>query len=172
MDTANFANAMKTIDLQKNFSATEAKCLIKLCGFPKQDGIPCGSPAMRTQEHCFFHAELARRKRRKTAKEQAQLARRNAQGMLLPFDSPQDRLMALTLIMRWLFKGIINDKEAGKLIHHIEYANHLAGRARRASRPTGIVQNLLTFRQHSSYSGASDVLSSSLKTILKPAGES
>ena len=38
---------------------------IKICSHIKTDGSRCGSPALRHQDHCYFHHEQRKREARK-----------------------------------------------------------------------------------------------------------
>lgn len=35
---------------------------LPLCNFPKSDGVPCGSPALRGKKLCYFHLRIHKRR--------------------------------------------------------------------------------------------------------------
>ncbi len=86
------------------------------CQLIKIDGVPCGSPALRSRMYCYFHQRSA---------DLYQVRSTPRSGEPIPLDPVRDRLelqVSLTRIIRSFAMGRIDDHRATLLLRGIQTA--------------------------------------------------
>ena len=101
---------------------------VRTCDHLKQDGVYCGSPALKGRNYCYFHLDL-RGRRLKAAR-----ARRRGDNPALDLPFPEDMhavQVSLAEIMWALAEDRIDTKRAGLLLYMLQQAstnlNHTPG---------------------------------------------
>ena len=92
---------------------------LRICGHLKEDGIPCGSPALRGQHLCYFH-HRHRQQRLAFARD-----RRRAEicdWQLPPLQSVNDVQQALRRIFEELSAGRLDPDRAGPMLYATQQA--------------------------------------------------
>jgi len=91
----------------------------RLCGHLKEDGIPCGSPALRGQRFCYFHHRhlqqqlvFARDRRRAEV----------CDWKLPPLQTLRDIQKALHRITNELWTGRLDTERAGSMLYAMQRA--------------------------------------------------
>src|SRR5258706_6097913 len=79
---------------------------MRTCIHTKSDGLQCGSPAMRHNIRCYFHAQHARRRMKSFVD-------------LPPLTDPRTRNFLLTEIMNGILQGTIDPETARSLIYAV-----------------------------------------------------
>lgn len=92
---------------------------IHLCCHLKEDGLPCGSPALRSQRLCYFHQRHQR--------EQIAFARDRRRADVCDWQLPElrtlsDIQLALHRIMNELFTGRLDVERAGPMLYATQQA--------------------------------------------------
>jgi len=92
---------------------------LRLCGHLKEDGIPCGSPALRGQRFCYYH------RRRLEECIAFALDRRRAEvcdWQLPPLHTLRDIQKALQRIADELWCGRLDPERAGPMLYATQQA--------------------------------------------------
>ncbi|HVP53931.1 MAG TPA: hypothetical protein VMU45_02970 [Candidatus Eisenbacteria bacterium] len=90
------------------------------CGHLKSNGIPCGSPALRGKQLCYFHQRDLDRGQRYSR------LRRKAQSLRLylpPLESADDVQAALFEVIDALAANCIEPRRAGALLFALQQAS-------------------------------------------------
>jgi len=90
----------------------------RTCDHLKQDGAPCGSPALRGQKLCYFH------QRDHLRRHYISQLRRRAEILRLPdLETLQDVQVALYEVIDALAANRIDQKRAGALLFALQQAS-------------------------------------------------
>ena len=91
-----------------------------ICNYPKSNGIPCGSPALRGQKLCYFHHREPKR-----AQQRARLRRRVeiCQLNFPPLNTITDVQVALFEVMDALAANRIEPQRASALLFGLQQAS-------------------------------------------------
>lgn len=90
----------------------------RTCDHLKQDGVPCGSPALRGHNLCYFHQRDHQRSR-----QLARLHRRAETLHLPPLQTLQDVQLALHEVIDALAANCIDQKRASALLFALQQAS-------------------------------------------------
>jgi hypothetical protein len=98
----------------------EALMSYPLCNYPKSNGIPCGSPALRGQKLCYFHQREPKR-----TQQRAKLRRRAEVCELHfpPLNTIVDVQIALFEVMDALAANCIEPQRASALLFGLQQAS-------------------------------------------------
>ena len=88
------------------------------CDHLKQDGVLCGSPALRGQKLCYFHQRDHQR-----VQQLARLRRRAETLHLPPLETLQDVQLALFEVIDALATNTIDHKRASALLFALQQAS-------------------------------------------------
>jgi len=98
-------------------TSTPAACTILRCQHIKANGVQCGSPALRTQRHCFFHDQHRRRTCEFDLYEPAKSA------LNLPaLEDANSIQVVLTEVLRLILTCHIDQKSASLLLRALRLA--------------------------------------------------
>jgi len=91
---------------------------VPTCDHLKQDGVPCGSPALRDHNLCYFHQRDHQR-----LQQLARLSRRAETLHLPPLETSQDVQFALFKVIDALATNTIDHKRASALLFALQQAS-------------------------------------------------
>src|SRR5271157_1214688 len=92
-------------------TSTPGACAVPRCQHIKANGIQCGSPALRTERHCFFHNQHHRR----TCKFDLYEPEKSALN-LPPLEDANSIQVVLTEVIRLVLTRHTDQKSASLLI--------------------------------------------------------
>ena len=92
---------------------------VPLCGHLKQDGVPCGSPALRGKKLCYFHQRVHKRSQYAASV----IRRADILGPKLPpMKSLADIQVALHEVMDAIIEDRIPPRRAGAVLFGLQQA--------------------------------------------------
>jgi hypothetical protein len=91
----------------------------RLCGYLKEHGLPCGSPALRGQSLCYFHR---RHQRERLAFVQDRRRAEVCDWQLPPLNSLYDIRRALHRVLNELSSGRLDPDRAGHMLYATQQA--------------------------------------------------
>ncbi len=92
---------------------------LRICNFPKADGLPCGSPALHGKRLCYFHHRDQQRRQYVAAV----LRRADVLGPRLPrMKSLDDIQVALSEVMNAIAAQRISTQRAGRILFDLQQA--------------------------------------------------
>jgi hypothetical protein len=92
----------------------------RICNFPKPDGIPCGSPALRGEKLCYYHQRDHKRREYSASA----IRRADVLGPRLPrMNSLADIQAALYEVMNAIASHDVSHRRAGRILFDLEQAS-------------------------------------------------
>ena len=91
------------------------------CQHVKVNGTQCGSPALRSRRHCYFHHRMFDRKKRFAAESQVKPRPLFSMGLLEDANSVQ---VAIMQVLQLLGSGQMDPKTAGLMLYGLQTASN------------------------------------------------
>lgn len=92
---------------------------VRICNFPKPDGTPCGSPALKHKKLCYFH----HRDHRRLQYADSAIRRADVLGPRLPrMKSFADIQLALCEVLTAIAAETISTQRAGRILFDLQQA--------------------------------------------------
>jgi hypothetical protein len=91
----------------------------RTCNYPKSDGVPCGSPALRDEKFCYFH----HRDHKRSKYSAAAIRRAEVLGPRLPrMKSLAEIQAALYKVMNAIIDHRVSYQRAGRILFDLQQA--------------------------------------------------